>query len=89
MGPAVDTLTATPARAVVFSGLVEACDNSDVSYAGVSWLLYERACHLSLTLSSRAQAVLWKQQSGDLCMTECITAAASLIGKATWMLACI
>ena len=66
MGPALDTLTATPARAVVFSGLVEACDNSDMSYAGVSWLLYERACHLSLTLSSRAQAVLWKQQSGDL-----------------------
>ncbi len=65
MGFALDTLAATPAGAAVFSGLIEACDNSNVSHAKVSWLLYERACHLSLTLSSRAQAVLWKHQTGD------------------------
>ncbi len=65
MGPACDTLAATPAGAAVFSGLIEACDSSNVSYARVSWLLYERACHLGLTLSSRAQAVLWKHQKGD------------------------
>ncbi len=65
MGPALDTMAATPAGVAVFSGLIEACDNSDVSYARISWLLYERASHLSLTLSNRAQAVLWKHQSGD------------------------
>ena len=65
MGPPLDTLAATPAGAAVLSGLIGACDNSNVLHAKVSWLLYEHACRLSLTLSSRAQAVLWKHQTGD------------------------